>query len=441
VKRLRFSPHWRLLVLALLPLALFGFANTQAYAELYSVAVVSVLLVIILALFDLLISNKPPQLSCIRIAPNHLSLRSAYTFKLQLQNHSPRRLHFALQEHHQEMLEFKGLGLPLMLDADDELIFSYHAYPVKRGSCIIQGTEIRVESRFRLWRFNWFDNNALECKVYPDFKAIRQSQNLDAVANTPINGLKIFSRRGDGVEFHQLREYRQGDSLRQIDWRATSKRNKLISREYQEEQNQQIIAMLDSGKRMNVESETGSHFDVALGALLMLGHTVLNGGDWFSMQSFGQDSRWLPNVKGAANISRVMNHFYDLYPQEGASDYLAAAESLIEKKPKRALVILVTTLSEEDFTDLIPAIKLLKRYHLVALVSITNQAVEEAKAREINTLQDADTYCAALELQRSRQLNIRKLQKQGVICVESQHGQLLPSMLNVYLGVKRAGVL
>src|SRR3546814_17485646 len=63
-------------------------------------------------------------------------------------------------------------------------------------------------------------------------------------------GAHLKRRRGEGTDFHQMREYRIGDSLRQIDWKATARARKLISHEYQDEKNQQLIVVLDTGRRM-----------------------------------------------------------------------------------------------------------------------------------------------------------------------------------------------
>ena len=125
--------------------------------------------------------------------------------------------------------------------------------------------------------------------------------------------------------------------------------------------------MLDASKRMNIDTQVGTHFDHALNALLLLAHTVLKQGDWFSMQSFNQTIRWLPNVKGVQNVSRVMNHFYDLYPDQSVSDYLVAANQLIQKRSKRSLVLLVTTLDEQSQDELLPAIKLLQKQPVSAV--------------------------------------------------------------------------
>ena len=60
-------------------------------------------------------------------------------------------------------------------------------------------------------------------------------------------GVRRRQRRGEGQDFHQLREYRAGDSLRQIDWKATSRYRRLISKEYQDERDQQVVFLLDCG--------------------------------------------------------------------------------------------------------------------------------------------------------------------------------------------------
>src|SRR3546814_16768334 len=76
------------------------------------------------------------------------------------------------------------------------------------------------------------------------------SDRLSAEQASRMVGAHLKRRRGEGTDFHQMREYRIGDSLRQIDWTATARARKLISREYKDEKNQQLIVVLDTGRRM-----------------------------------------------------------------------------------------------------------------------------------------------------------------------------------------------
>jgi uncharacterized protein (DUF58 family) len=105
-----------------------------------------------------------------------------------------------------------------------------------------------------------------------------------------VLGAHLRRRRGEGTDFHQLRDYREGDSLRQIDWKA-SRARRLISRDYQDERNQQVMLLLDTGRRMLPASarRRDSHFDHVLNASLVLAYLALRQGDAVGLLRHGGD--------------------------------------------------------------------------------------------------------------------------------------------------------
>ncbi|MBT0875970.1 DUF58 domain-containing protein, partial [Campylobacter coli] len=121
----------------------------------------------------------------------------------------------------------------------------------------------------------------------------------------------IRRRRGEGTDFHQMREYRVGDSLRQIDWKATSRARKLISREYQDEKNQQLLVVLDTGRRMLAREPASpqgaalAHFDHALDATLLVAYLALRQGDAVGLLTTGGERRWVPPRRGMAAIDTL----------------------------------------------------------------------------------------------------------------------------------------
>ncbi|WP_024610169.1 DUF58 domain-containing protein [Pseudoalteromonas sp. TB64] len=361
--------------------------------------------------------------------------------ELFLFNNTKQTLKTDVSLHLSNFIELENPVKRVELASNEKARLSFRLRAHHRGNAALNSVELRVDSPFGFWQTSWLIEQAISLKVYPDFSAMGPHQYLNGISKKSINGLKLTKKRGSGIEFHQLREYRQGDSVRQIDWQATSKKRKLISREYQEEQNQHVVVMLDASKKMNIEAVQGNHFDHALNALLLLAHRVLKQGDWFSMQSFNQEVRWLPDVKGSQNVSRIMNHFYDLYPDQSSSDYIVAANKLITKRSKRSLVLLVTTLDEQGFDEILPAIKLLQRHHLVALINIDNRALNEVIEEPILESRDATKHCAALGMLNSHKKSMAKIRKEGVIAIDSKPEQLLPNVINTYLNVKHSGVL
>ena len=91
-------------------------------------------------------------------------------------------------------------------------------------------------------------------------------------------GIKTFVQRGEGTDFKQLSEYRYGDSVRHIDWKATLRLDKPIVREFQDERDQRVMLLIDCGRRMRADDRHGAigtaHFDQVLNAVMLIGALV-----------------------------------------------------------------------------------------------------------------------------------------------------------------------
>src|SRR6185437_14975079 len=112
-------------------------------------------------------------------------------------------------------------------------------------------------------------------RVYPNFAALVELAGLSVELASRSVGARLQRRRGEGTEFQELRDYRVGDSLRKIDWKATARSSRLISREYRDERNQQVVLMLDCGRRLLAQDDRRVHFDHVLNASLALASIAL----------------------------------------------------------------------------------------------------------------------------------------------------------------------
>lgn len=399
-------------------------------------------LLLIIGIADLIMSKKPPQLSVKRELSTILSLYQHTKVSLAISNGGSELLEFDwVEKYPNEWSQVQAQNTLTEIAPNETQQHEYALTPNKRGAANIEGTYFRVKSFLALWQVCWFYEHKSEHKVYPNFTAISDLTGLNGSVNLTQMGLKKYNMRGSGMDFMQLRDYREGETLRQIDWRASSRFNKLISKEFQEEKNQHVMIMLDAGRRMRVQDDELSYFEHALNALIMLSFTALKNGDNLSIQSFGSESRWLSQVRGAQNVSRVLHHFYDLYPEKIVSDYVSAAQDLMAKHPKRSLVLLVTCLRDEDFNDLLLSVKVLQEKHLVVLISIKEPIYEHINAAPITSFDNALDYASSILLERSIATNIKKLKHEGVMCIQTKATNLTASLINSYLGIKKAGLL
>lgn len=389
------------------------------------------------ALIDLLISRSPPPLDIRRLVPANLALNRQARVRLLLQTEERGRRVLEIFDHLPDSVLFTGLPVRIRLQAGQILTREYAIRPIRRGDIRFAGVEVRFRSRLGLWDQQHRYPVVTQARVFPDFVTFAGGRLSGVMNRTGYPGIRVQQRRGEGTEFHQLRDYRQGDLVRQIDWKATSRRIKLVAREYQQERDQNLILLLDCGNRMNTWGDELSDFDHALNAALCLAQVALRQGDSVGMQTFGEHSRWLPPVKGAGRIGSLMSYFYDLYPGPGASDYIQAAEILLARQRKRSLVVLITNLRDEDSGDLRQFVELVGRRHLVLVASLREPLVDEILDGPVANFEQAVTLGSAAGFAIQRRKVEEQLRARGVMLAEAAPSALGPRLISHYLDIKR----
>jgi uncharacterized protein (DUF58 family) len=297
-----------------------------------------------------------------------------------------------------------------------------------------------LDSPLHLWHKQQTLGAPAPIRVYPDFARIAHYTWLATDNRLSQIGVLQRRRRGQGLEFHQLRDYRQDDSPRDIDWSATARARRLIAREYQDERDQQILLVLDCGQRMRARDGAMSHFDHALNALLLLAYVALRQGDAVGVSTFAHDHpRFLPPRKSISTVSRLMHGLFDLQPSLRTPDYLGAATALGRHLTKRALIVVATTIRDEDGSALQEAVRMLRRKHAVIVANLREDALIRAKERPISSLDDALAYAAATDYLERRRRTIAALRRTGVHVVDVAPSGLARHLVNHYWDMKRAG--
>ncbi|TDV70025.1 DUF58 domain-containing protein [Pseudomonas sp. LP_7_YM] len=319
---------------------------------------------------------------------------------------------------------------------------TYRLRPTSRGLFTFERIEIQLRSPLRLWLSRRYLPVFSSARVYPDFARLHNGQLL-AVDNWLSRiGIRQRQRRGLGLEFNQLREFREGDSLRQIDWKATARQRTPIAREYQDERDQQIVFALDCGRRMRSQDGELTHFDHALNACLLLGYVALRQGDAVGVSTFAaQKDRHLAPVKGAAQLNVLLNHVYDLNSTQRPADYSGAIRQLLIRQKRRALVVLVTNLRDEDDEDLLGAVKRLSRHHRVLVASLREEVLDEVRQAPVQTWQQALDYCGTVDFLNARASLHERLTAHGIPVLDVRPAELGPQLVSRYLSWKKAGTL
>ena len=436
-------PGRRLLLAAGLWLAL-GVAAVLA-PTLLIVWQIAGLAAAVLVVTDWLLARAPREIEFTREVAGSLPVGVVAEVRIKLVNRGTSGLRLAVFDHHPAAGAATGLPVALVIAAGRSAQFAYRFTPLRRGDTAFTACDLRIASPLGLWERKVTVAVTSQVRVYPNFAALAGYALMATDNRLSQIGILQPRRRGQGLDFHQLREYREGDSQRQIDWKATSRMRKLIAREYRDERDQQIVFLIDCGRRMSASDTDATHlthFDHVLNAALLLGYVSLRQGDAVGYLTFGAEApRFLAPRKAGATVSALLNGLYDIQPGLMMPDYYQAAVDAARLLKRRALVIVMSNLRDEDDDVLAPALALLRRRHLVLFASLREPSLDEALTRPVKGLDSALTYTAALDHMQARSRAIGRVRHGGAMLLDVAPSRLPIALVNRYLEIKRAGVL
>lgn len=332
----------------------------------------------------------------------------------------------------------------LVLPPRASVEFAYEVRPLERGLHAIPPTSIRVAGPLGLaWR-PLAASAPHEVRVYPNVMAVGRYQNLIRRSRLREMGIATVRQRGQGTEFESLRDYIPGDDPSTIDWKATARRAKLISRNYQAERSQSIMLCLDAGRMMTTEIDGMSRFDHAVNSALLLAHVALSHGDGVGLVVFSEGiERYLPPRKGHTYLSRIVEALYDVQPTLVEPNYRDAVTRAAQGR-RRSLVVMFTDVSgEETASELVPYVNRLLPRHLPLVVFLRDREVEARAEGEVSQGGRTDPWsmAAAANFLEERDHVREYLRSRGTMVLDVLPGGLAPGVVNTYLEIKARSLI
>lgn len=352
----------------------------------------------------------------------------------------------SLYDHAPATLATTGLPLALDLSGGTSTDVSYQVVPTLRGDVQFAPADLRLRSRLGLVEIFERLGGVEARRVFPDFAQVAKYAWLAGDRRLQEIGIKTYQQRGEGTDFKQLTEYRIGDPVRHIDWRATMRQAKPIIREFQDERDQCVMMLVDCGRRMRAQdTDTAigtTHFDQVMNAVMLLGYVALQRGDAVGAMTFGtppEEERSFAARKGKHALHGLMAEFFGVQPTLSHSDYVMAAQQFLRRQRRRALVILITNFRDEDAPELKHALRLLRSRHLVLVASLRERIVGELMMQPLVNHASAVEIASAQLYEQSRRDAFNRLADRDALLVDAEPDQLGIALVNRYHAVKRAG--
>jgi len=364
--------------------------------------------------------------------------------RINVQNATNRAIQVIVKDEFPPQMTLNGVREGRIdVEAQSSATLIYGLTPPKRGRFEFGVTALRFKSRLKLV---WCETKVTEpvsVKVYPNMRRAREAELKALGARSVVSSHRKTSWRGEGREFESMRDYVRGDELRHISWTATARRGKLTTRQYQIERDQTILIALDAGRLMTARIEEETKLDSAVHATLALISAAARAGDNAGLVVFGRKIKsYLPPSRGRDHIESALEALYAVEPEMIEPSYARAFEFIAANSKRRALIVLLTDLvDEEGSKELLTSLHLLRPRHLPLVVTIADRDLKAVVQESPTTVGQLFTQSVAEEIIYHREAALRLVESQGGLALDVTAAALAPSLLETYLRVKERGLL
>ncbi len=319
----------------------------------------------------------------------------------------------------------------------------YTVRPPRRGDYRFGNLHLRWRSLLGLSQRQATFAAAEPVKVYPNLVDVKKYDLLlrkNRLWELGLRNTRIF---GSGTEFERLRDYLPDDEYRRINWKATARRGKPISVEYETERSQNIMALLDVGRMMRSPVGDVAKLDYAINAVLLLAYVTAQKGDKLGLLAFSDKVQtWLAPRGGKGQFHRMLEQLYAVEGQPVEPDYQVAFGYLAAKQSKRSLVLVFTDLTGSLSTEtLVAQMSRLRGRHLPLLVTVRDPTVQRLAQQVITDSSSLYQRMVAEQLLDERRLTLERLQRQGVLTLDVAADELSMAVINRYLDLKARTLL
>jgi uncharacterized protein (DUF58 family) len=412
-----------------------------AAPELWTAAAAWIVLTLGLMVADLMLAASPRRLTLETIAPRVMGVGRPEAARLtaDFEGAGPSRIELAIGLNDRLTAEPDRLAVRThggRVEADVMLT------PVRRGEGRIEGVWARWTGPLGLM---WLQRRAppeRPVAVTPDVASIKE-QALRLFARDAPLGAKPLLDRGEGSDFHALKEFQTGMDLGDIDWKQSARHAKLVGREYRTERNHHVLLALDTGRLMSAPAAGLPRIDRAINAALLLAFVSLRMGDRVGLFAFDAKPRLASGLaSGPAAFPLLQKLATGIDYSTEETNFTLGLTALAGRLDRRAIVVVFTDFADATSAELmVENVARLMRTHLVLFVVFRDEELESLTTKAPVEPDDVSRAVIAERLLRQREAVTNRLRRLGAQIVDAPGDVLSTALLNSYLDVKRRGMI
>lgn len=428
---------WGVLALLSLPALAAGF-----FPDLWRVVVGLDAVLLLLAAADGWIA-RGASVQVQRFVPDRFSVGAPNRIELDVIHTGARALRVRLLDAQPESFVAEPAEHVQRLEPHSRVRLSYRTTPGRRGRFELGDVWLRVLGPLGLVCHERILPLRASVAVYPDLRGASRLLLSTGALDLVNLGLRRLRQDGRGSEFARLRDYAQGDSARDVAWKATARRGRPVTRVTESERSQTLMLCVESGRTMAAHVDGLTRLDHAINAALFLAFVALRNGDRVGLTLFADGVKsWLPPMAGRAQYRRIVDALYTARPERTYVDYQELFREVSLRLHHRALLCVFTdVLDEEQALALAQPLARLARQHVPLCLTARDDALAALVATEPDSQDAAYLHAVAAEALLEREDLKARVAQKGVQLLDVDPQGLGLAAVNRYLDIKARGAL
>jgi uncharacterized protein (DUF58 family) len=380
--------------------------------------------------------NRIPSIE--RMIPERLSNGDENPVQIRLQNNYPFRVNLEVIDELPVQFQKRDFSMKLSLKPGETKLLQYHLRPIERGEYKFGVVQVFVQSLLGFVERKFAGAEERNIPVYPSFIRMRQYQLQAEAAQTKEAGNRRLRKIGHSMEFEQVKEYVQGDDVRNINWKATARKGSLMVNSYTDEKSQQVYCVIDKGRLMKMPFGELTLLDHAINASLVMCNVALHRMDKFGLMTFSNKmGSVLAADRKPIQLEKVLQLLYNQQTAFLESDFELLYTRMRATVKQRSLIILFTNF--ESLTGMQRQMQYLKRiakYHLLLVVFFENTELKQVSEQGVEDIEDLYVKTIAGKYMHEKQLIVKELQNAGILSILTAPENVTVNTINKYIEIK-----
>jgi uncharacterized protein (DUF58 family) len=397
-----------------------------------------------LLVFDILLLYRTKNaIKASRNLPDKFSNGDKNPVDILVSNQYSSSIHIKIIDELPVQFQERSFEIKEIIQKSDSKTFPYTVRPTERGEYHFGGLQIFVSTTLGFAQRKFSFNQDAMVPNYPSFLQLRKYELMAFTNKLRDYGLKKIRRIGHTMEFEQIKDYVQGDDVRNINWKASAKRNQLMINQFQDEKSQPVYSVIDKGRVMKMPFEELKLVDYAINSTLVISNIALKKGDKAGMFSFSDKvSNQVMAQKRASQMNLILETLYNLDTDFKESDFARLYIDIKRSITQRSLLLLYTNFETMDALHRqLPYLQAIAKNHLLVVIFFENTELKELVKQPAVSTQDIYQKTIAEKFIYEKKLIVTELNKYGIQTILTEPQQLTVNTINKYLEIKARGLL